>query len=155
MKNRLPLKYLVVHCSATKPKTHVDAAYIDTLHKQRGFAKIGYHYVVLRDGSIQNGREDTEVGAHVSGKNTGSLGICLVGGLNDTTGKPENNFTGEQFKALRNLLIELCETHPKARVRGHRDLSPDLNKNGKIETFEWVKECPCFDVTEWWELEKE
>jgi N-acetyl-anhydromuramyl-L-alanine amidase AmpD len=104
----------------------------------------------LRDGTVQKGRPDNEVGAHVTGKNTGSLGICLVGGLNDTTGKPENNYTEEQFDSLRTLLTSLSKQHPQAKVVGHRDLSPDTNKNGKVDKFEWVKECPCFDVQTWW-----
>lgn len=120
------------------------------MHIQRGFNKIGYHYVILRDGTVQKGRQDSEVGAHVAGKNTGSLGICLVGGLNDTTGKAENNYTVEQFASLSALLNKLTSDHPNANVVGHRDLSPDLNKDGKITSNEWMKECPCFEVREWW-----
>jgi len=146
----LPLRYLVVHCSATRPKTFVDASVIERMHRERGFLKIGYHYVILRDGSIQKGRKDSEVGAHVAGNNTGSLGICLVGGLNDTTGKTENNFTEQQFAALSALLFKLSLEHPTAKVLGHRDLSPDLNKDGKIQKSEWLKDCPCFDVGAWW-----
>jgi len=144
------LKYLVVHCSASRPKNHTDITTITKDHKLRGFATVGYHYVILRDGTIQKGRPDDEVGAHVSGKNTGSLGICLVGGLNDITGKPENNYTDKQLAALSGLLFKLTVAHPQAIILGHRDLSPDLNKNGRIERSEWLKDCPCFDVTEWW-----
>lgn len=145
-----PIKYLVVHCSASRPKNPTDISTITRDHKLRGFTTVGYHYVILRDGVVQKGRPDGEVGAHVVGKNTGSLGICLVGGLNDTTGKPENNFTEKQFEALRVLLQILTKQHPKAKVVGHRDLSPDTNKNGKVDKFEWLKECPCFDVQAWW-----
>lgn len=123
------------------------------MHRERGFLKIGYHYVILRDGQIQKGRKDSEVGAHVVGHNVGSLGICLVGGLNDTTGKAENNFTEEQFAALSSLLFKLTLEHPKAKVLGHRDLSPDRNKDGKIQQSEWLKVCPCFDVGNWWSLQ--
>jgi len=146
-----PIKYLVVHCSASKPKTPVDVATITRWHLDRGFLKIGYHYVILRDGTVQKGRKDSEVGAHVAGRNTGSLGICMVGGLNDTTGKAENNFTVEQFDSLATLLTQLTGVHPKAEVLGHRDLSPDTNGNGKVDKHEWVKVCPCFDTREWWE----
>ena len=133
-----PINYLVVHCSASKPSMFVDAAVIDRWHRARGFLKIGYHYVILRDGSVQKGRQDTEIGAHVEGHNTGSLGICLVGGLNDKTDKPENNFTPEQFSALSKLINQLLTVHPKAIVQGHRDF-PDVHKA-----------CPCFDVKPWW-----
>jgi len=149
-----PIKYLVVHTSATKPSQVVDEKTIDTWHKQRGFKGIGYHYVILRDGEIRKGRPDTTVGAHVAGKNTGSLGICLIGGLNQETGKPEDNYTEPQYFSLRILLTILALQHPKAEVLGHRDLSPDLNGDGKITSNEWVKECPCFTVKEWWAKRK-
>jgi N-acetyl-anhydromuramyl-L-alanine amidase AmpD len=74
----------------------------------------------------------------------------MVGGLNDTTGKAENNFTVEQFDSLATLLTQLTQVHPKATVLGHRDLSPDTNGNGKVDRNEWLKECPCFDVIPWW-----
>jgi N-acetylmuramoyl-L-alanine amidase len=138
-----PIHNLVVHCSASKPKLFVDASVIDRWHRERGFLKIGYHYVILRDGTVQKGRKDSEVGAHVEGYNTGSLGICLVGGLNDSTGKSENNFTKEQFASLSALLFKLSLEHPGATVLGHRDF-PNVHKD-----------CPCFDTKEWWAKEQE
>jgi N-acetyl-anhydromuramyl-L-alanine amidase AmpD len=82
---------------------------------------------------VETGRATTEVGAHVSGHNAGNLGICLVGGL-DEAGKPEDNFTPEQFGALIDLLEELLQQFPDAQVLGHRDW-PNVKKA-----------CPCFDV---------
>jgi hypothetical protein len=32
-------------------------------------------------------------------------------------------------------------------VLGHRDFSPDLNGDGLITPNEWMKACPCFDVS--------
>ena len=132
-----PIKYLVVHCSASSPSVYVDAAVIDRWHRQRGFFKIGYHYVIKRDGVVEKGRDDEEVGAHVQGHNTGSLGICLAGGT-DAKGNPANNFTKEQFDALEVLLEKLLKQHPKAEILGHRDF-PGVKKD-----------CPCFDVKPWW-----
>lgn len=143
MSSHSPIKHLVVHCSATKPKTFIDAKAIDRMHRDRGFLKIGYHYVILRDGSIQKGRKDSEVGAHVAGFNTGSLGICLVGGINNTTGKSENNYTDEQFASLSALIFKLTLEHPQADVLGHRDF-PNVHKD-----------CPCFDTKEWWSKQQE
>jgi N-acetylmuramoyl-L-alanine amidase len=134
-----PIKHLVVHCSATKPSQVVDITDIDRWHRQKGYLKVGYHYVILRDGEVQKGRPDTEVGAHVQGHNTGTLGICLVGGLNEKTGKSEANYTDEQYAALSGLLFKLQLEHPDADVKGHRDF-PKVHKD-----------CPCFNVSEWWE----
>lgn len=136
MKNE-PIKYLVVHCSASPPNVYVDAAVIDRWHRQRGFFKIGYHYVIKRDGTVDKGRDEEEVGAHAQGYNTGSIGICLAGGTNKA-GKAENNFTPEQFKALEAKLEELLKRYPKAEILGHRDL-PGVKKD-----------CPSFDVKSWW-----
>ena len=131
------IKYLAVHCSASKPDVYVDASVINRWHVDRGFAKIGYHYVIKRDGTVEKGRADTEIGAHVQGYNRMSLGICLAGGL-DANGNPLANYTNEQYAALEILLKKLLVTHPHAVVQGHRDF-PNV-----------AKACPCFDVKPWW-----
>lgn len=142
------VKYLVVHCSATPALRDIGVAEIRSMHKQRGFNDVGYHYVIRRDGRLEKGRADTVVGAHVSGFNSASLGICLVGGINEK-GWSENNFTASQFAALRQLLTTLKAKHTTAEILGHRDLSPDKNGDGKISRNEWMKDCPCFDVRDW------
>jgi N-acetylmuramoyl-L-alanine amidase len=131
------VKYLVVHCSASPPSVRCDVMVIDRWHRERGFRKIGYHFVVCRDGVVQSGRGLTEIGAHVEGFNDKSIGICLVGGVNEKN-QPENNFTPEQFKALEVKLMKLLPMFPGAEVLGHRDL-PNVNKA-----------CPSFDVKPWW-----
>lgn len=136
MKNE-PIKYLVVHCSASPPNVYVDAAVIDRWHRQRGFFKIGYHYVIKRDGVVEKGREEEEVGAHAQGYNTGSIGICLAGGV-DGKNNPTNNFTHEQQQSLIDLLEKLLKRYPKAEILGHRDLAGVK------------KACPSFDVKSWW-----
>jgi len=105
---------------------------IDKWHKERGWDGIGYHFVIRRDGTLEKGRDLNAVGAHVKGHNKYSVGICMVGGV-DEDNKPENNFTSAQFKALNNLLENLMEVFPEARIVGHNE----LNKN---------KACPCFDL---------
>lgn len=142
---------VVVHCSATKPSVAVDASVIDRWHRAKGWLKIGYHYVILRNGKLEKGRQDNEAGAHVAGFNKDSLGVCMVGGLSESTGKPEDNYTEAQYETLRGLLLKLTEESPTiSDICGHRDLSPDLNKDGVIQKTEWLKACPCFDVRGWW-----
>ena len=92
-----------------------------------------------------NTRPLGRIGAHVKGYNRNSIGICYEGGL-DKDGKPKDTRTPEQRAALRRLIIELQLRFPGCKVCGHRDLSTDLNRNGKIEPHEWSKQCPCFDV---------
>lgn len=132
----LPIKAITVHCSATSPAVNVTASMIDRWHRAKGWLKIGYHYVIRRDGVIDKGREDTEVGAHVEGFNTGNLGICMAGGVDDK-GVPAQNFTDDQYHTLAILLQDLKKKHPNAEIKGHRDW-PNVKKA-----------CPSFDVRKW------
>lgn len=139
------IKHIVVHCSATKEGEHFTAEDIHRWHKERGWSGIGYHYVVLLDGTIENGRPEYWNGAHVKGFNDDSLGICYIGGL-DANGKAKDTRTEGQKEVLYNLLIRLKKKHPAATILGHRDFSEDTNNNGIIESFEFMKECPCYDA---------
>src|SRR5690606_28081600 len=121
-KKRPITDYLVVHCSATRPSQNIGAKDIDRWHRAQGWACLGYHFVLRRDGTVEEGRELEVIGAHVSGHNTNSVGICLVGGVSeDDVNVPENNFTEAQFKALKALLLDLRKTYPKTTILGHRD----------------------------------
>lgn len=131
------IKWLVVHCSATPASRDIGAKEIDVMHRQRGFLKIGYHYVIRRDGTVEKGRQDSEVGAHVAGYNTGSIGICLIGGVKEDGKTSECNFTLAQYESLKKLLTDLKKAHSEAVIQGHRDF-PNVRKD-----------CPCFDVKAW------
>jgi N-acetyl-anhydromuramyl-L-alanine amidase AmpD len=140
------IHYLVLHCSATRAGQKVTVADIERWHKERGFAKIGYHYVIYENGDIVKGRDIAEPGAHVEGHNAESIGVCYVGGLDAVTGKPADTRTPNQKQAILSLLQTLKKQFPQAAICGHRDFSKDLNKNGVIDPFERIKECPCFDA---------
>lgn len=114
----------------------MDAAMIDRWHRAKGWLKIGYHYVIKRDGTVEKGRDIKEVGAHVENHNTGNIGICMAGGT-DKCARPENNFTDDQFHSLAVLLQDLKKQFPEAKVLGHRDW-PGVKKA-----------CPSFDVRKW------
>lgn len=146
MKKRSSTDYIVIHCSATPPSMDIGVEEIRRWHtEERGWADIGYHYVIRRDGSIEIGRRSSEEipyewdsaqGAHVSGWNHRSVGICVVGGV-DAEGNPEANFTDNQWIALGVLVQALEMKYPNAEVLGHRDF-PGV-----------AKACPSFDVREW------
>lgn len=137
---------VVVHCSATNPSANIGVAEIRDWHVNgNGWSDIGYHDVIRRSGAIEKGRSYLRNGAHTKGFNTGSIGVCLVGGVDDD-GYPDNNFTEAQFRSLERLLKMHKECYPDAEICGHRDLSPDANHDGEITKDEWVKDCPCFDV---------
>ena len=143
---------IVIHCTASRAGQDLRASDIDKMHKERGFACIGYNYVIDLDGTIEEGRKLDRDGAHcntagLSGKsyNKHSIGIVYVGGL-DENGNPADTRTPEQKKAMVELVYRLMDEYPIKEVIGHRDASPDKNGNGTIEKNEWIKLCPCFDV---------
>jgi N-acetylmuramoyl-L-alanine amidase len=132
------VKYIAIHCSATPPAMDIGVPELDRMHRQRGFLSIGYHYVVRRDGTIQDGRPVTQRGAHVEDFNHCSIGICLVGGVDASKQmKPQANFTEDQLGSLKVLLGLLAKTYPTATVQGHRDF-PHV-----------AKACPSFNVRHW------
>jgi N-acetyl-anhydromuramyl-L-alanine amidase AmpD len=137
---------IVIHCSATKEGKEYDREDIKKWHLARGFKDIGYHFVIKLDGSIELGRPLNQVGAHVKNANTGTIGICYIGGL-DSNGKPKDTRTPEQKKSLVELINTIKESIPTIKaIKGHRDYSKDLNKNGRIDPSEYIKACPCFEV---------
>lgn len=126
------IEEIIIHCTATPAMRPVTVADVDRWHRQRGFASIGYHYLVGLDGTVGRGRPETEPGAHCKGHNTRSIGVCYVGGL-APDGSPADTRTPRQREALLRLLCELLSRYPGAVIRGHRDFA--------------AKECPCFDAT--------
>ena len=121
---------------------------INMWHRQRGFFNIpsglstGYHYVIRRDGTVEEGRPIDQPGAHAKGYNSTSIGICLVGGINKD-GKSEANYTPVQWGTLLELVLKLAKSYhiPRNRIIGHNQVA--------------AKDCPCFKVPEWIEQNKE
>ncbi|WYW04222.1 amidase [Pseudomonas phage vB_PpuP-Kallioja] len=134
-KKRPATTLLVVHCAATKATMDIGVREIRQWHVQQGWLDVGYHFVIRRNGTVEDGRPHDVIGSHAKGYNSTSLGICLVGGI-DAKGAPENNFTPEQLMSLRLLLTAQKRTYPQAKIVGHRDLD-----SGKA--------CPSFDVAPW------
>lgn len=127
---------IFVHCSATKPSMDIGASEIRKWHKERGWSDIGYHFVIRRDGTIEDGRPVDAVGAHVQGWNSRSVGVCLVGGVSEENANQyEANFTPEQMESLCGLLGKLKVQYPRAMIMAHHDVAP--------------KACPSFDLKLW------
>ena len=115
---------IIVHCSATQEGRDLDAAEINRWHLKRGWNGIGYHYVVLLDGTIEYGRSIYKQGAHVKGGNEGSIGICYIGGVESERGSngkwiAKDTRTPEQKESLLLLLKTLKKMHTRATIHGH------------------------------------
>jgi N-acetylmuramoyl-L-alanine amidase len=90
---------IIVHCAATREGRAFTVEDITRWHKARGFATIGYHYVIYRDGSIHKGRPLEQIGAHCVGHNKHSIGICYIGGCASDGKTPKDTSTPEQKEA--------------------------------------------------------
>ncbi len=167
-----PIRLITLHCSASPneatlfrgrfgtPGFRDPVMEIDLWHQVRGFHRdtywrgrknpqlqaIGYHFVIARNGALFTGRHEEEIGAHATGWNTPSLGLCLVG---------TDQFTELQWLQLKATLTGLAKRYEvplvapgllvqdkKGIVRmpgvcGHRDL-PGV-----------AKSCPGFSVADW------
>ena len=134
--NKDDVKYIVVHCSYTPEQMDIGAADIDRWHREKGWMMIGYHKVIRRDGTIEDGRPVTRPGAHTRNWNRTSIGVCYAGGV-DEKGQPEDNRTEAQRESLVRLINTLLEEFPEVNdIAGHNEFSN--------------KACPCFNVKRWW-----
>ena len=139
------IKYIAVHCTAGSQKQGIDDLRAE--FRRKGWKNPGYHFVVKPDGGIVQMLDEDEVSNGVKGYNSVIINVAYIGGI-DAQGKATDNRTEAQKQSLENLLRILRGKYTKAVIQGHRDFSPDLNGNGKIEKCEWIKACPCFDAKE-------
>ena len=105
--------------------------------KHFGFSDVGYHYVIYRDGSVHRCRPENQVGAHTTGHNPHSIGICYIGGCAATKNAkgdypPKDTRTPAQRAALVNFVAEMRRKYPGATVHGHNEFAN--------------KACPSFNV---------
>jgi N-acetylmuramoyl-L-alanine amidase len=124
---------IIIHCSATREGEEFSVDTIRSWHKKRGWADVGYHYIVHLDGSISYGRDVDIIGAHTKGHNTGSIGVCYIGGVEADGETPKDTRTLEQKESLLDLIKTLKRLNSKAVVHGHRDFA--------------AKACPSYDAT--------
>jgi N-acetylmuramoyl-L-alanine amidase len=121
------ITHIVIHCTATPEGRPHTVKEVRAWHKARGFRDIGYHWLICLDGTIEPGRAEGTIGAHVEGQNAKSIGVVYVGGIDKDTFKPKDTRTPQQKAALLELLKELKTRYPKARILGHRDF-PSISK---------------------------
>lgn len=137
-KTNRKINTIIVHCSATNNTKDFDAHDIDRWHLDRGFSGIGYHYVVLRDGTLQKGRWTDAIGAHARGHNSSTLGICYIGGLDSKGRVTMDEMTPEQEHTLHTTLKTLLGLYglKNSSILGHNEL-PKVTKS-----------CPCLSMSQ-------
>src|SRR5215203_1214619 len=132
---------IIIHHSAIAPPldgTPVDAATIDRIHKRRGyeifywgrFYHIGYHYVILPDGTVQKGRPELLQGSHAEGYNS-YTGICLIGNFSTADNAAGKRGLPAPTESQLNALVELTKSLQKkygfssAQILRHSDVAPN------------------------------
>lgn len=126
---------IILHCSATAEGVDITVDTIRKWHKKKGWKDIGYHFVIYRDGTIHVGRPLYQVGAHTTGHNTNSIGICYIGGCAKDGRTPKDTRTPEQKEALYRLIDDLLTIYPTASLSGHYQWANKACPSFKIETF--------------------
>lgn len=135
MSVRKETRKIILHCTATPEGKDYTVEWIDKLHKRNGWAMCAYHFIVYRDGTVHRGRPLQYVGAHTTGQNAISVGICYIGGCAKDGRTPKDTRTPAQKKALIELVYYLQQKYKNAGVYPHSAFAN--------------KACPSFDVEKW------
>lgn len=145
------INYIVIHCTANRLpcQPYTQKQTVINEFKRKGWRRPGYHMLVTTDGEIHELLETTFVAYGVAGYNANSIHIAYYGGLS-AFGQPCDTRTPAQRESLDMVVSSLMANFPDALLLGHRDFSDDVNGNGIVDSWERIKECPCFDVAKEW-----
>ena len=125
---------IIVHCSATREGQDIPVETIKKWHVEgRGWSDIGYHFYVELDGTIKKGRDIQKIGAHCSGNNRSSIGICYCGGVEADGKTPKDTRTESQKESLLSVLKTLKAMFPECSIYSHNEFAN--------------KACPSFDAS--------
>lgn len=137
MRKRKCTNKLILHCSATPEGKDFRAKDIRKWHLKQGWSDIGYHYVIDIDGTIEEGRKECLIGAHTSGYNNNSIGICYVGGIAKDGKTPKDTRTNAQKTSLITLINKLLTKYSLKLndVYCHNNFSTKACPSFKIDQF--------------------
>ena len=128
------IKEIIIHCSATREGQDIPVETIKDWHVNgRGWSDIGYHFYIDIKGDIYKGRDISRIGAHCSGHNRNSIGICYCGGVEQDGKTPKDTRTEQQKEGLLHVLKTLKAMYPYATIYAHNEFAN--------------KACPSFDAT--------
>jgi hypothetical protein len=126
------LKYLIIHCTATREDQNIGAEHVKAWHTApppagRGWTKVGYSDLILLDGDRhQFVKHDgdkfvdaNEITNGVKGMNSISRHVCYVGGLDSSGKKAKNTLSNEQSQTLESIIREVIAYKPDILIAGH------------------------------------
>ena len=112
---------IIIHHTGNPTDDDCSAEDIHRSHLVLGWAGCGYHYIVRKNGEIEEGRPEWAIGSHAEGHNWNSIGVHISG--NFEIGEP----TKQQIESVAYLIGYLCDKYglvPTAEtVKGHRDVN--------------------------------
>ncbi len=119
LSQRYTTDMIVIHHTGDEVDDDLSAEQIHDIHQAQGWAGIGYHYVIRKNGQIEIGRPDWAIGSHAYGENYHTIGVHVCG--NFEIAEP----TQAQIESLAYLIGWLCDEYglkPREDVVAHRDL---------------------------------
>lgn len=133
------IKYIVIHCTATLRNAKIED--IQKYWREKlGWKSPGYHVIIDMFGNLTKLAEYSEITNGVQGHNKDSVHVAYIGGINKKGDAMDTRNSAQVF-AMKRLISELKFKFPDAKIQGHRD-------------FAGVKkDCPCFDVGAWLQME--
>lgn len=140
------IKYIILHCTAGPQNQTLEA--VQSWWKKLGWRKPGYHHLIAANGFVHNLLPIETPSNGVAGFNANSINISYFGGIG-SKGEAVDNRTPQQLAAMKELVERYKQKFPTATILGHRDFSPDKNRDGIIQQNEWMKTCPSFSVAQW------
>ena len=118
---RYETSLIILHHTGSIKDIDASAYDIHQWHIGSGYAGIGYHFVIRKDGTIERGRPLWALGAHAYGENWRSIGVHLSG---DFSGKEKP--TMSQIESAAMLIANLCENYEiptdRQHILGHREV---------------------------------
>ncbi|MDD3853015.1 MAG: N-acetylmuramoyl-L-alanine amidase [Syntrophomonadaceae bacterium] len=135
LRPRTSTSQIILHHSASQD---VPAVVIHSWHLARGWAGIGYHFVIRKNGNIERGRPQGSIGAHAGAEvNARSIGICLSGDF--TQAAP----TEQQIAALLELIRWLNKYYAGANkeleINMHRDVTATQCPGNMFPSVEQIR----------------
>lgn len=144
------IKGIVIHCTAGFGNVEsIKRFWKETL----GWKQVGYHFFICEDGTVEQLADIATVTNGVKGYNSDRIHIAYQGGVEKgNVKKAKDTRTSAQKRAIEDTIQKVIQglrsfqDVSKLDIKGHRDFSKDQNKNGVIDSWERIKECPSFDA---------
>lgn len=115
---------IVIHHTGDEVDDDLSAEDIHEIHLNNGWSGCGYHYIIRKNGQVEQGRPEWAIGSHAYGENWHTIGIHLSGNFEIATP------TEYQIESLAYLIAYLCDKYDirinEQNIVGHRDLMATL-----------------------------